>query len=196
MAASTGTPGPTDRAARLADEAGLGPWERTVRVNRAVDLDPLVNAIVGLVFGVGLAFGGWAMARGGAPSALGLLTTALGAFLCGRGALFALDAVSLGRRGRALAHLFRHGLVLERTRSRAWPVPYAHRWLDHVEWNPPDEPGSATVVALHVPLPDGDFARLIGRSDPDRRALAELAARCGLPSVPRPVEPSGGGPAW
>ncbi|RKN06284.1 hypothetical protein [Streptomyces radicis] len=196
MAASPGASGPTDRAARLADEAGLGPWERTVRVNRNADLDPLVNAIIGLVVAVGLGVGAWGMARAEVPAPLWLVTLALCAFLVGHGVLFAAEAVARRRRGPALVHLFRDGLVLERTASAAWPVPYGHRWLDHVEWKAPHEPSSATLVALHVPLSDGEFARLVGRTDPDRRDLADLAARCGLPSTPRRVEPPDGEPAW
>jgi hypothetical protein len=173
----------TERSARLAAEAGLGDWERSLRVNRASDRSWLWNG-VGLWLMLAVLVSLFPVHDGLGVRALLIFSVVVVSVLA---VVMTTEAVRRARMGPAFAHLYATGLVLERTKSRATAVSYRGTDADFVTWDHREHARSRARTALWITLPDATTARLVPGNDRERHDTSTLAAHFGLPAHPRPV---------
>ncbi|MET7641569.1 hypothetical protein [Streptomyces sp. NPDC005438] len=185
------------RAARVADEEGLGAWSESVEVNRAYDRQMSVN------LGVLVLLAPWpflVMAYQAAPwrgddEGAGSAHVSWSAFLAsgltglvflGLAVMAVLWFVVRIRVGGAAMHFFEHGAVAERPRGALAVFRYDQVSPRHVVWDEPMDQGEVRGrVQLWIRMPvSGHVLCLDGMKAADRATLAVVVAKLGLPEEP------------
>src|SRR5690606_12026079 len=150
----------TARARRAADEAGLGAWECSLRVNEHLDKDGLLTGVVllfvapwpyfGLIYALQMPW--WSAILCGATGVM---------FFCW-GLVQFPKGFQKRRSGEALVHFFESGCVLERTRGRIFALPYDRAPVDYVTWAEriPDSDGDRRRTHFWITLPDDEIVLL------------------------------------
>lgn len=158
--------------------AGLGAWERSLRVNGHVDGDGLRTGALLLflapwvffAIGIFLAGGGWSR----------VFCFVWGLAFLGAGLVIFPRAWRKRRAGEAWLHLFARGVVLERTRGQVFSLPYADTPADYVVWQELIEGGERTRRQLWITLPDSGIVMLDAWEEDEHQGLAFVAERWGL----------------
>lgn len=182
----------TERAGRLAAEAGLGDWERSLRVNRAGDRSWLWNA-VGLWLMLAVLVSLFPIHDYLGVRVLLIFSVVVVSVLA---VVMTTEAVRRARMGPAVAHLFARGMVLERLKSQAVALRYEDTPAEFVTWDRNEGARGRARTALWLTLPDETTARLVPGTAREWREVAELATRFGLADTPRRIPKPKTGSPW
>lgn len=176
----------TNRARIAAQDAGLGHWERSLRINRDDDATWLVTGVLALfvapwpflVMGILMPEPLWGK----------IFTIGVGLAVLVFGLFVFATAILQREAGIGLAHFFGTGLVLERSKGELVALPYHQTRPDYLTWTESAEDSPRTRMQLWITVRRGEIAVIDARNDAEHQDVSWMAQRLGLPATPRLIE--------
>lgn len=179
-------PALTDRARAAGQEAGLGQWERSLRVNRQDEAVWLETGVV-CVFVAPSPFIGAGIFISG-PWWGKVLTIGVGLTVLAFGLLILTAVVIQKRTGIGLAHFFAAGLVVERTKGEILASPYDGLCAEFLTWMESTNDSSRARTRLWITMPQNKIVAIDVGNDAEGGEASWMAQRLGLPPTPRVTE--------